>query len=80
MIYRVEAKGLDYNSFLGYATGAKADIEAYYQSRQGYGLLLIPVVTKAVPAGYSARKAALMAQKEELQRQMDELERQINTV
>jgi hypothetical protein len=76
-IYQVEAKGANRNTLLGYATGEKADIEAYFDARKAYGLILSLVVPKHIPAGYAAKRLSLQAQKEELQRQMLELDRQI---
>jgi len=77
-IYQVEAEGLDRNQLLGFATGAKSDIEAYFDDRKDYGLVLSLVVPKHIPAGYATQKQDLLEQKEDLQRQMLALERNIS--
>ena len=76
-IYQVEAMHVDRNQLLGYATGEKRDIEAYFESRKAYGLVLSLVVPKHIPAGYAGMMARMAKQREELQRQMLELDQEI---
>ena len=71
--YQVEATGLDRNTLLGFATGDRADIEAYFEEHKAYGLILSLIVPKHIPAGYADSKEDLMKQKEELQRQVLDL-------
>jgi hypothetical protein len=50
--------------FLGYATGEKADIEAFFDNRKAYSLELEHVEIQHIPAGFADKRAALLQQRE----------------
>jgi len=78
-VYAVFAKTESYNKFLGHATGEVRDIEAFYHSKRGYGLVIEPVQVNHIPSGFAKGKSALMCRKRELQQQLIELEAKLKS-
>jgi hypothetical protein len=79
VIYAVYATDTDRDRLLGYATGNTVDIEAYFDSRKGYGLEINPITICHVPPGYSSQHRELIAKRADLERQINELNKQIGT-
>ncbi len=56
-VYAVYAKNIDRNIFLGYCTSeSKEDIEAYYDDKKCYGLMIEQVRPVKIPAGFATKK------------------------
>lgn len=72
-IYAVYATDNDRNRLLDFAIGAKEDIEAYFDDRKSYGLVLEPVNPLIIEAGYLVKRDAILKEKKQLEERLSVL-------
>lgn len=78
-MYAVYAKYENRDQFLGICQSySKADIEAYFHEKRGYGLTIEKIEPIIIPTGYAKKKAEILERITELQNQIKELEKEIN--
>lgn len=76
-IYAVYAKHTDQNYLLGHAIGEVEDIEAYFDDRKAYGLVLEQVDPVSLRSGYAEKRAELLRQRDELERAMNQIDAEL---
>lgn len=76
MIYRVSTNNGVHCVQLGYATGDVPDIEAYFQDKEIYGLVIAPLEIMVVPKGYAKERARLDREIQVLKDKLAKLEEQ----
>ena len=78
IIYAVYADHAYSRTLLGYATGNVEDIEAFFDSRKAYALVLVEVVSRHIPPGYAAKHNNLMARKQDLESELEQLNKELH--
>lgn len=76
-LYAVYAEDTDRRHLLGFATGERIDIEAFFDDRKIYGLVLDVVQPVHVHEGFAAQRALLLAEKAELEARLESLNRKL---
>ena len=66
------------NRLLGYATGTIEDIEAYFNDRMGYGLVITPLTPVDIPVGFAVKQKALLIRKEQLEEEFRKITEEIS--
>ncbi len=69
-IYAVYAQHEDRNHLLDFAIGDKKDIEAYFDDRAAYGLVLEPVNPLIIEEGYAEKRDAILEEKKKLEERL----------
>ena len=77
MLYAVYGTDVDRNYLLGFADGKQEDVEAYYNARKGYGLVLDPIEFTVIPVGYKAKKETLDKEIKKYEAMIKQLTKQI---
>jgi hypothetical protein len=79
MIYIVWAKSCSpRDTLVGYATGEKDDIAAFFADRAEYGIYLQELNIVAVGAGYAAKRDRIIEQAVHLRETADKLEKELS--
>ena len=80
IIYKVTTEG-DVEGrtikILGYATGKRGDIEAYYQDKKCYAIHLDPITVENITIESANQRAADFKKKKELEHQLEELNKKL---
>jgi len=77
-VYQVFAKHDDRDRELGFARAETlADLEAFFDDRKGYGLVVKPIKSVTVPCGLADRKRSLKDKMVALDHEMNLIRREI---
>lgn len=77
-LYQVFSSGTERITELGFARAEKlADIEAFFDERKGYGLVVKPIREVTVPCGLAERKKELRKKLSEMDLEMSRIRREL---
>jgi hypothetical protein len=79
-IWAVRSIGESHSPIVGYAVGEKADIEAFFADRKGYGLELERVAVQHIPAGFASKRESLLRQKEAHEKEVARINAQLKHI